>query len=606
MFSRNNLTAKAVPFTHTSPVRLTRLLLLSLFVITATAHAAGDRPQPEADAETGERPNFLLIVADDMGYSDLGAYGGEIDTPHLDQLAENGVKFSDFHVSPTCSPTRAMLLTGADSHVAGLGSMAEALQPEQRGRPGYEGYLNQSVATIAERLHDTGYFTAMVGKWHLGGAPQQIPAARGFDRSFALINGAANYFGLDQGGAYAGTLFEARYFEDDAHSRLPEGAYTTDYFTSRLIGFLDGNRQPFFAYLAFNAPHTPLQAPQDLIEKYAGIYDSGPRALRERRMQRLHSLGLIPDGAPVSPMLDFPDWASMSPAERTASSRRMQIYAAAVDRLDQNVGRVIDALRETGQLENTIIIFLSDNGAEGTGENFWLGFLQRLGLPASVADEARAANADIARVGTAESYAAYGPGWAQAGMAPFRLTKGYTTEGGIRAPLIISGPGIARARIAGSTAHVIDIVPTILDLAHVPASASVNGRRVHAPQGVSLTPDLHVKDATSGYGTRSLGWELFGRRAIRSGQWKAVYMNTPSILRISGTGAARWQLFDLDNDPGETTDLAAQKPEILQSLIEQWNTYAAENGVVLIPPLGERAAPSRPRQPAAAGAKPHP
>lgn len=282
----------------------------------------------------------------------------------------------------------------------------------------------------------------------------------------------------------------------------------------------------------------------------------------------------------------------MTVEEKLASRRRMQVYAAAVDRMDQNIGRILDGLQSAGLLENTTVIFLSDNGAEGTDEDYWLGFLAHLGLPAAIASDLRAANADVAQVGTAASYPAYGPGWAQAGMAPFFLTKGFTTEGGIRAPLIIAGPGIAPDRTSRSLAHVMDLVPTMLELAGVPVSANVNGKAVRPPQGLSLAGTL--QGGNDVHDARKLGWELFGRRAVRYGQWKAVYMNKPSIARGSGTGAAEWRLFDLESDPGETTDFAGKKPEILRELLQQWDAYQADNGVVLIPPLSERAKPGQP------------
>jgi len=581
----------------------TLLALLFPFVLLLISNLVhGEIPvaiQPlNTDApQASGRPNFLLIVADDMGYSDLGAYGGEIHTPNLDRLADSGVKFTDFYVSPTCSPTRAMLLTGNDAHVAGLGSMAEALTPAQRGRPGYEGYLNQSVATIAERLQNSGYFTAMVGKWHLGGRPGQIPAARGFDRSFALINGAANYYGLDQGGPWSGTLFEARYFENTEPRRLPKDSYITDYITTCLIDYLRadgfGRAEPFFAYLAFTAPHTPVQAPMDVADKYRGYYEDGPQALARERLRQLEKRKLIAEQTAPHPMVDVPTWTALTNAEKEASVRRMEIYAAAVDRLDQNVGRIMDALQENGQLDNTIIIFLSDNGAEGTDEEIWLRFLESLGLPQSLAQSLRDANQDLTRVGSAESYAAYGPGWAQAVMTPFALTKGFTSEGGIRAPLIFAGPGIDSGRINRATTHVTDIVPTILDLAQIAADTQVNDRTVRAPTGLSLKPLLLGESPTESFSSRAIGWELFGRRAIRQGSWKAIYMNKPSVQSGSGSGPAHWSLYNLERDPGETRDLAAQEPAVLEDLASKWEEYVATNGVVIVPTMERRGPPTR-------------
>ena len=256
------------------------------------------------------RPNFLLIVADDLGWSDLGAFGGEIATPNLDALALAGVLFTDLHTAPTCSPTRAMLLTGNDNHEVGLGSMAELLTPEQQGRPGYEGYLNRRAATLAERLREGGYRTYMAGKWHLGLAEDQSPAARGFERSFALLQGVHNHYGIDQGAAWQAAGVSARYREDGLPATYPEGAYSSDHFADRLTGYLRDGRddpRPFFAYLAFTAPHWPLQAPEATVARYRGRYDAGPEALRQERLRRQRALGLVKPGTEPFAPVGVPD-----------------------------------------------------------------------------------------------------------------------------------------------------------------------------------------------------------------------------------------------------------------------------------------------------------
>jgi arylsulfatase len=321
--------------------------------------------------EVKQPPNFLIIVADDLGYSDIGAFGGEIDTPNLDALAAQGLKLTGFHTAPTCSPTRSMLLAGLDNHEAGLGNMAEVIAPNQKGQPGHEGYLRTDVASLAELLGASGYRTHYSGKWHLGLAPEQDPHARGFETSFALLQGGHNHFGLQVALKRGDPGYD--YTKNGRHlSSLPENFYSSDYFAAQLIQQLKGGkaspagRKPFFAYLAFTAPHFPLQAPAETIAKYKGRYAGGYDAVRAARLKRQIELGLL-DASVVPHDMDLaPLWNTLTSEQKAREERRMEVYAAMVDRLDQNVGRVIQALKETGELDNTIILFLADNGAEGS------------------------------------------------------------------------------------------------------------------------------------------------------------------------------------------------------------------------------------------------
>src|SRR5215472_1688857 len=301
---------------------------------------------------TAGRPNFLIIVADDLGFSDLGAFGGEIRTPHLDALAFAGLRLSGFHSAPTCSPTRAMLLTGTDHHIAGLGTMAGTLTGELRGRPGCEGYLNDSVVTLAELLRDAGYQTLMSGKWHLGLTADRTPAARGFERSFALLPGAANHYGYEsQADVKPGLLrlTPSLYAEDRDFVTPPQGFYSSDTFTDRLIGYLEARDRghPFFAYLAYSAPHWPLQAPADIVAHYRGRYAAGPEALRLERLERVKQLGLAPANAEPHPIVGGRPWNELTEDERSLSARTMEVYAGMVERMDWNIGRVIDHLTRT-------------------------------------------------------------------------------------------------------------------------------------------------------------------------------------------------------------------------------------------------------------------
>lgn len=546
---------------------------LALLAGTCLTAAAGAPARPTVP----QRPNILLIVADDLGYSDIGAFGGEIATPNLDRLARAGVRFTDFHAAPACSPTRAMLLTGRDHHAAGLGTMAEFTDSAQRGRPGYEGYLKLKMPTIASALSARGYYTAMAGKWHLGYAEEQSPRAHGFARSFALLDGAGNHYGIDQSAKWrsVGIGVGSQYREDGKATTFPEGAYSSDLFTEKLIGYLASparSHRPFFAYLAFTAPHWPLQAPADVVAKYAGKYDDGPMALRERRLKRMKELGIVaPDVRPFQP-LGVADWATLPAGQQRVEARKMEIYAAMVDRLDQNVGRLLNALSRSGDLKNTIIIFLSDNGPDGGG-----------GAPALHAPQVQAAlgiDNSLANMGRANSFLTYGAGWAQAGSAPFNRFKGYTTEGGTRVPAFISGAGVKWHGISRALTHVTDLMPTAIAL----AAGRGAGAKAPATEGRSLMPLL--RDPRIAQVRRSgdaIGEELFFGRSLREGKWKALYPAPPRPPTIFGSKERRWQLYDLSADPGETRDLAAEHPALLARLVKRWDAYARRNKVILHP-----------------------
>lgn len=530
------------------------------------------------------RPNFLVIVADDLGFSDLGAFGGEILTPNLDALAARGVRMSGFYTAPTCSPTRSMLLSGVDHHQAGIGAMAEALTPVQRGAPGYEGFLNDRVVTLPELLQAAGYRTLMSGKWHLGREENQSPAARGFERSFALLGGLHNHFGQDQTEAWKATGQSALYREDGKPASYPEGRYSSDYFADRLIGYLEegaNDPRPFFAYFTFTAPHWPLQAPAEAIAKYKGRYDKGPAALRAERLSRLKALGLVPPNVRPHDFEDAGDWEKLSPEERAIEARKMEVFAAMVERLDQNVGRVLETLRLQGKLDNTVIVFISDNGAEGT---------PFMGPPSLSPEKVAAIGIDnsLGNIGAATSYVGYGPGWAQAATSPSRLQKGYTTEGGIRVPAIVAGPGVVPGRIVDAFLSVSDIQPTFLAMAGVDHPASWKGRPVLPQQGRSWSRLLAGAEVAVRSPDEPFGWELFYRRGLRLGDWKVVYLpRSPDGAAYSRLDpiATDWELYNLQDDPGETRNLARERPEKLKELVSAWNAYAREVGVITPPGL---------------------
>ncbi|KAJ3335486.1 hypothetical protein HDU93_005375 [Gonapodya sp. JEL0774] len=534
---------------------------------------------------TIQKPNFLIIVADDLGFSDLGLFGGEISTPNLDALGFGGTRLTGFHTASACSPTRSMLLSGTDNHLAGLGQMAETIgrNPAYLGKPGYEGVLNDRVAALPEILKDAGYYTVLSGKWHLGLTKETSPWARGFEKSFSLLPGAGNHYAFEpQVEDPRLTFIPPVYIEDDKFlslDDLPKSFYSSDTFADKLIDFLkapERGDRPFFAYLPFTAPHWPLQADPEDVKKYEGFYDDGPEVLRERRLESQKRLGLLQPGTVAHPLLDVwgtKPWDELSQEERQYSARLMETYAAMVERMDTAIGRVKTFLESTAQLDNTFVLFMSDNGAEGA-------LLEAIPLMGDRIKEIISKYYDnsFENIGRKNSYTWYGPRWAQAATAPSRMYKTWITEGGIRTPALVRYPALARKdSITHEFATVMDVLPTVLELAGVPhPGTEFHGRKVHLPRGSSWAPFLqgrsdriHAEDAVT-------GWELFGQRAIRQGDWKAVYIP-------SSSENTKWQLFNLSDDPGETKDLADVESERLNTLLEHWAKYESETGMILAP-----------------------
>lgn len=582
--------------TKTNKAALAGALLAGAALLPVSAAPAAPAPAlapAPAAAPQGHRPNFLVIVADDLGWSDLGAFGGEIETPNLDALALSGVRFTGFHTAPTCSPTRSMLMSGVDNHEAGVGTMAEALTPALAGHPGYEGYLNDRVASIAELLHQGGYRTLMAGKWHLGLTEDRGPAARGFERSYALLQGLGNHFGADQDGTWKALKANATYRENGKLVRYPVGRYSADYFTDRLIGFLEEGAKddrPFFAYLPYTTPHWPMQAPAETIAKYKGRYDAGYEALRAARLARQKELGLVPRDLQPHALDGVKPWAELGPDEKALEARKMEVYAAMVDRMDRNVGRVVEALKRLGRYDDTVILFLADNGPEGSAIDapFQVRGVKdgnaKLGIDNS-----------LGNIGTATSYVGYGAGWAQANSSPSWLVKGYPTEGGTRVTAFAAGRGVAGHRIARGNLAVTDVAPTLLDLAGLTQPATYAGRPILPHEGKSLVPVLTDGAAEVRAPGDAVGTELFYRRALRKGDWKAVYLpETSAAYPRDGAGEGHWQLFNLATDPAETTDLAAREPAKLAELVAEWDRYARAKGVILPEPRAAGAAVARP------------
>ncbi|ATE62643.1 arylsulfatase [Thauera sinica] len=556
-----------------------RIAKLCVPVVAATAIQPAVQAAPPA-AAPAKRPNILLIVADDLGYTDLGAYGAEIATPNLDRLANTGTKMTSFYASPFCSPTRAMLMSGSDNHLVGFGDMAELITAEQRGKPGYEGYLSERVVPMPQVLKDAGYRTAMAGKWHLGVKEEYSPANRGFEQSYAMVIGGASHWG-DQSGIVAvdpDKPPKAVYRENGKEIDIPRnGFFSSEAFADKLIEYLKSGEKsgrPFFGYLAFTAPHWPLHAPDADIAKYEGRYEEGYDKLQQERLERMQKLGLVAAGTPVyEGHPQWPRWESLSQAEQASEARRMAVYAAMVDNMDRQVGRVLDYLKSTGQLDDTFIFFMSDNGADGN----------------SVYDVARTRewihkdfDNSIANIGRPGSFAEYGPGWAQVGMTPFKLYKSFMYEGGISVPAIAWGPGIEGGAVKRGFAHVTDVAPTIFELAGTRhPGTEYQGRTVLPLRGKSMLPYLQGKARQVRGDDEPVGWELGGRKALRKGDWKIVYANKP-------WGKDGWELYDVARDRTESRDLAAENPQKLGELLVAWKDYVAETGTLELEGLAYR------------------
>ena len=542
-------------------------IVTTLILISCT-----DTEPAESAVGADNSPNVLLIVADDLGYADLGAFGGEINTPNLDRLALAGIRFADFQAAPTCSPSRSMLLTGVASHRAGLGNMAEEMAPNQVGQPGYEGYLNDRVMPLPTILSDAGYQTYMVGKWHLGKTAQTSPQARGFQRSFAMLSGGASHYS-DMKPAYTAVPGTPAPYRRDAEllTELPDSfEYSSEFFVDELMRYIDeGDARPFFGMLSFTAPHWPLQAPEEAVQLYKGKYDKGYEHLALQRLEKQKHLGLVGASATVAPL--YPGekpWHELTEQEQEAHSRAMEIYAAMVDRLDFHTGRLLDYLQMSGQLQNTIVIFMSDNGPEGHD-------LLSTWPPEQLPDIYKwvIENHDFSyeAMGKKDSYTLYGPSWGNAGSPAFRAHKGYSSEGGTHVPAFIYYPSEGfKARIEHSLVSVMDVTPTLLDLLNIEPRIK---KGIEPITGLSLKPLLDTGRQPE-LEERAIIFELMNKRVVRQGSWKLVLQPEPS-------GSGNWQLFNIVEDVSELDDLGLQHPDRVAELRNLWHDYAQKNAVII-------------------------
>jgi len=551
-----------------------------------TTHIAlADSQQAPADAQA-KRPNVLILIADDMGYSDIGAFGSEIQTPNIDRLAAEGAIFTNFHVGATCSPTRTMMISGVDNHLAGLGNMGEIMADNQFGKPGYEGYLNTSVVSIATVMRDAGYNTYMAGKWHLGGNPESIPSARGFEQTFALAESGADNW-VEQ--PYAPMYDRVHYFENGNEVSLPtEDYFSSDFYTQRIIENIEADRErgkPFFAWLGYQAVHYPHQAPKEFIDKYNGVYDGGWDEMRRNRLKQQKALGIFPDSVQLDEQFEktsfgdwqIPDWNSLSAEEKKFNARRMQTYAGMADNMDHNIGKLLNYLDEIGELNNTLIIFLADNGTDPnllSSKKEYRDWYMKNYQYTYMEDY----KGDYSAMGQKGSYTDYGPGWAAAANSPNSYYKTFSTEGGLRVPFIARYPAAIPAGHRSNTfAFVRDIYPTILEVTGVDMPGETyKGRNIHAPDGTSIWNVMTGKAETAHPDSEAIGYELAGSSAVFKGKYKLSNNPPPK-----GTG--EWELYDITIDPSEINNLASSKPKMVKEMIADYEHYATEVSLVPVP-----------------------
>ena len=519
-----------------------------------------------------DRPNIVLILADDLGFSDIAPYGGEVSTPNLTTLAEAGIKFTNYHTAASCAPSRAMLLTGVDSHRNGVPNIPEAIPPEQGTHAHYAGTLNRNVVTVATLLQDQGYHTYLAGKWHLGKNVDQLPSRRGFERTVALADtGADNW----EQKPYIPIYEKANWFADGKVTTLPDDFYSSRFLIDKTIEFIDTNsnsESPFFAYVPFQAVHTPVQAPQEFIDKYTGVYDEGWHALRQRRLQKAMALGIIPDGTSMVSMSSTEDWESLSAEEKKFQSKRMAVYAAMIEAMDYHLGRLMSHLREIGKYENTIFIFTSDNGSEASGTRANASTVSKM------LQGMQGYSTEYETLGLKGSFNSIGPSFASAAASPLAYYKFYSGEGGMRVPLIIAGESISSEQSkTNAFSFVTDLTPTILELCHVNQPGERYGGRLIEPIiGRSLVPILENKAEQVYTASDTVGYELAGNAPLFQGDYKLVLNRGP-------LGDDDWHLFNIVVDPGETRDLAKSMPDKLQTMMSAYEHYARTNKVLPVP-----------------------
>ena len=547
-------------------------------------------------ADTGQRPNILLIVGDDFGWSDIGPFGAEISTPNLDQLAKEGKIGINYHTAPTCSPARTGLLTGVDWHVGGLGSMYELIADNQKGKPGYETYLNDRVVTVTELLRDAGYHTMQAGKWHLSGngtQPGTTPYDRGFERAFTLVGDGGNHF--TNGSIFPGG--KETYLENDTKVNRPGNGtlFSNDLYTNKIIEYVNqthGDEKPLFMYLAFQVAHSPFMTPPGTIEKYDQIYSAGWDKLREQRFEKQKELGIwpanmsLPQGLPPNK-----PWDSLTQEERDYAVRLFSVRAGMIENMDQNIGRLVGYLKQTGEYDNTLIVFASDNGGSEAIQ-LPVGVLLFNGVDYSAIPQyVSSLNHSLPNLGNLTTNVNYGAWGSHVSLTPLSGFKAGLYEGGTRAPFIIRTPTVTAPSNTTTTANTMpspiksflfltDITPTFLDYAGVQHPGSTyKGHEVHPIMGKSMRPILNGSAESIHGADEAIGSEMFNSTGVYKGPWLA--------MRPGNEPTGEWQLYNIVTDPAQNNNLAQEHPDIVQQMMTDYQKYAEEVGVVI--PTGEKA-----------------
>lgn len=537
--------------------------ILAFFVLAAfAAH----------DIQARSKPNILVVLLDDAGFMDFGSYGSDTATPTINTIANRGVMFSRYYTSPSCGPSRAMLMTGQDNHSQGMGALVETVTQEMAKTPAYAMTWKEKQPTLASRLREAGYQTFVSGKWGIGRGGSNLPNRFGFDRSFVMdATGGNNY---DER-SYLPSKRHTPWYEDGKPTSLPKDYYSSRSLVDKMISYIDqaDRKKPFFAFLSMQALHIPVQVPKKWIDRYEGVFDRGWDVMREERLQRAIRLGLVPKGTKLSPSPPHHrKWKDLSDREKKYWARVMQTSAGMMEAADFHTGRLLKHLEKVGQLENTLIVVTSDNGAESGVMSSAEGFAGAL-INSWMAYEGY--NADTDKLGEASSMTAIGPEWASVSSAPFQFYKFNGSEGGLRVPMVIAGPGIRRQGIQNGRAHVTDITPTVLDV------AGINYRHEEFT-GRSLLPILKGKQQSVYSEDEVVGFEVQGTGAIYRGDWKITRIPPP-------LGDGEWHLYNVAQDPGETNDLATKNPVLFQELLSEYSRYAKRVGIFETP-ISESAA----------------
>ena len=527
-------------------------------------------------AQQSDRPNIVLILADDLGYTDISSFGSEISTPNIARLASQGLSFTNYHTAGSCAPARAMLLTGVDSHRNGVPNIPEALSEEHLAYDHYQGVLSDKVVTLANVLQANDYRTYMTGKWHLGHTPELLPSSRGFDRTIAMADtGADNW---DQR-TYLPIYDRANWYADGAEHTLPDDFYSSEYFIDKTIEFIGSNAQgdqPFFAYVPFQAVHMPVQAPKEFSDKYVGVYDEGWTVMRERRRLAAEEAGVIPAGTQAAVTPGTLAWDSLTDEEKRYNARRMEVYAGMVEAMDLHIGRLMAYLQSIGEYENTIFIFTSDNGAEGSnvvrqdGNSVLSRWFENVGY-----------NTEYESLGEPNSWNSIGASNATIAASPLYYYKFHASEGGLRVPLVMAGPGISRSdELTDEFVFVTDLMPTILSLVGIKSHrGNWQNKEVEPIIGKDFSAFLAGNDESVHDDSSPIGYELGGNSALFKGDYKVV-------INRAGQNESDWHLFNIKADPGETTDLAQQMPALLEEMVADYEVYVQTNNVL---PMSERA-----------------